>query len=358
MRRGSPAVAGALGACAALVVDGVDAVLLACWHAVTTINAATRATARHGLLAGADGTGGPRDVNRTEPEVGTDTASAAEAAPALDSGLYLVATPIGNLADLSERARMVLAAADRVVCEDTRVTGKLLHHLGLDKPLVAYHEHNAEKRRPGLLAELARGAVLALVSDAGTPLVSDPGYKLVRAARDAGIAVHPIPGPSAVLAALTASGLPTDRFFFQGFLPTKAGARERVIAELAPLKASLVLFESAGRAGETLAALADGLGDREAVLARELTKRFETFRRGALTELAARCREQPPKGEVVLVVAGAADATSAMDDGAVDAALAEELAAHGPSEAAKRVARRSGRPRRVLYARALELQRG
>jgi 16S rRNA (cytidine1402-2'-O)-methyltransferase len=293
-------------------------------------------------------------VNRTEPEVGTTTAAAA----ALDPGLYLVATPIGNLADLSARARTVLAAADRILCEDTRVTGKLLHHLGLDKPLVAYHEHNAEKRRPGLLAELARGAVLALVSDAGTPLVSDPGYKLVRAARDAGIAVHPIPGPSALLAALTASGLPTDRFFFQGFLPTKAGARERAVAELAPLKATLVLFESANRAAEALDALAAGLGEREAVLARELTKRFEAFRRGTLAELADRCRAEPPRGEVVLVVAGAVDVPAAMDDAAVDAALAEELAAHGPSEAAKRVARRSGRARRGLYARALELQRG
>jgi len=296
-------------------------------------------------------------VNRTEPEVGTDTAPAIETATALETGLYLVATPIGNLADLTDRARTVLAAADRIVCEDTRVTGKLLHHLGLDKPLVAYHEHNAEKRRPALLAELARGAALALVSDAGTPLVSDPGYKLVRAARDAGIAVHPIPGPSAVLAALTASGLPTDRFFFQGFLPTKAAARARVVAELAPLKATLVLFESAGRAADALDALAAGLGEREAVLARELTKRFEEFRHGSLGELAAGCREAPPRGEAVLVVAGASEAAE-MDDGAVDAALVEELAAHGPSEAAKRVARRSGRPRRTLYARALELRRG
>jgi 16S rRNA (cytidine1402-2'-O)-methyltransferase len=268
-----------------------------------------------------------------------------------------VATPIGNLADLGGRARNVLAAADRVVCEDTRVTGKLLRHLGLVKPLVAYHEHNAEKRRPQLLAELARGAALALVSDAGTPLVSDPGFKLVRAARDAGVAVHPIPGPSAVLAALTASGLPTDRFFFQGFLPIKAGARERVIAELAPLRATLVVFESAGRAADALDALAAGLGAREAVLARELTKRFEAFRRGTLAELAASCRDDPPRGEVVLVVAGAPEADAAMADDAVDAALREELAAHGPSEAARRVARRSGRPRRTLYARALELQR-
>jgi 16S rRNA (cytidine1402-2'-O)-methyltransferase len=294
-------------------------------------------------------------VHRTEPDVETDTTSAAETASALDPGLYLVATPIGNLADLSARARAVLAAADRVLCEDTRVTGKLLHHLGLEKPLVTYHEHNAERRRPALLAELARGAALALVSDAGTPLVCDPGYKLVREAREAGIAVHPIPGPSAVLAALTASGLPTDRFYFQGFLPTKAGARERVLAELAPLKATLVLFESAARAADTLDALAAGLGPREAVLARELTKRFEAFRRGGLAELAEGCRREPPKGEVVLVVAGAGEAVD-MDDDAVDAALRDELARHGPSEAARLVARRSGRPRRALYARALDLR--
>lgn len=291
-------------------------------------------------------------MNRTEPDVETRTT----AATAFDPGLYLVATPIGNLADLSLRARAVLAAADRVVCEDTRVTGRLLAHLGLDKPLVSYHEHNAAERRPALLAELADGAVLALVSDAGTPLVSDPGYKLVRAARDAGIAVHPIPGPSAVLAALTASGLPTDRFFFQGFLPPKPSARARILAELAPLRATLVVFESAGRAAATLDALAAALGAREAVLARELTKRFEAFRHGTLAELAAGCRREPPKGEVVLVVAAAAETPAALDDDAIDAALVDALAAHGPSEAARLVARRSGRPRRALYARALELK--
>ncbi len=295
-------------------------------------------------------------MNRTEPDVDTETTPAAEAATTLDPGLYLVATPIGNLADTSARARHVLAAADRVVCEDTRVTGKLLAHLGLDKPLVAYHEHNAEKRRPALLAELDRGAALALVSDAGTPLVSDPGFKLVRAARAAGHAVHPIPGPSAVLAALTASGLPTDRFFFQGFLPAKESARARVVAELAPLAATLVFFESAARAATTLEALATGLGEREAVLARELTKRFEAFRFGTLGELARSCREEPPKGEVVLVVAGAGAADGAMDDAAVDAALRSALADGGPSRAAKIVAQRSGRPRRELYARALELE--
>lgn len=295
-------------------------------------------------------------MNRNEPDVDTESTPAAEAATTLEPGLYLVATPIGNLADLGARARAVLAACDHVLCEDTRVTGKLLAYLGLDKPLLAYHEHNAEKRRPALLAELARGAALALVSDAGTPLVSDPGYKLVREARERGLAVHPVPGPSAVLAALTASGLPTDRFFFQGFLPAKAGARSRVIAELAPLRATLVLFESAARAAVALDALAAGLGPREAVLARELTKRFEAFRCGTLVELADGCRREPPRGEVVLVVAGAGDDEARMDDGAVDDALRAALAEGGPSHAAKVVAQRSGRPRRVLYARALELE--
>lgn len=295
-------------------------------------------------------------MNRTAPEFETDDPPAAGAATAVEPGLYLVATPIGNLADLSPRARAVLAGTDRVLCEDTRVTGALLHRLGIRATLDVYHEHNAERRRPALLAELARGRVLALVSDAGTPLVSDPGYKLVRAAREAGHPVHPIPGPSAVLAAITASGLPTDRFFFQGFLPTRPGARERVIAELAPLRATLVLFESAGRSAATLEALATGLGAREAVLARELTKRFEAFRSGTLPELAQSCRDEPPRGEVVLVVAGATVDDGDMDDGAVDAALAAALVEHPPSEAARLVAARSGRPRRALYARALALK--
>ncbi len=275
----------------------------------------------------------------------------------LAPGLYLVATPIGNLQDLSPRARSVLAEAARVVCEDTRVTGRLLHLLGIEASLTAYHEHNAERVRPRLLEALADGAALALVSDAGTPLVSDPGYKLVRAARAAGHAVVPVPGPSAVLAALTASGLATDRFFFQGFLPAKAAARERVIQELARVPATLVVFENATRTAATLGALARELGGREAVVARELTKRFEAFRQGTLAELAEGCAREPPRGEVVLVIAGPATSVEPMDSAALDAALLDALAEVAPSEAARRVAAQSGRPRRALYARALELQR-
>lgn len=291
-----------------------------------------------------------RNDNHTTAPTARDTV----VKPALDTGLYLVATPIGNLQDLSSRALDVIARADRVLCEDTRVTGRLLHLLGLERPLATYHEHNAERIRPMLLDALARGETIALVSDAGTPLVSDPGYKLVRAALDAGHHVWPVPGPSAVLAALTASGLPTDRFFVQGFLPTKASARDRTIAELAPLQATLVLFESPQRTADTLKALAQGLGEREAVVARELTKRHETFHRGFLGELVRRFEDKPPKGEIVLVIAGAVDA--ALDASSVDAALIEALADASPSEAARRVAGLTGRPRRALYARALELQ--
>ncbi len=276
--------------------------------------------------------------------------------PTLSPGLYLVATPIGNLRDLTGRARDVLANADRVVCEDTRVTGKLLHQLALKKPLVAYHEHNAERVRPVILAALGAGERLALVSDAGTPLVSDPGYKLVRAAHAAGHAVVPVPGASAVLAALTASGLPTDRFFFQGFLPAKAAAKGKAIDELARIPATLVLFESAVRVADTLDLMAERLGPREATLARELTKRFEAFRRGTLGALARGCRVDPPRGEIVLVVAGAAAGDTAWTDAEVTAALECALADGSPSVAARQVAAASGRPRRELYARAVELK--
>ena len=273
----------------------------------------------------------------------------------LEPGLYLVATPIGNLGDMTSRGRDVLALADLVLCEDTRVTGKLLQALGLRRPLQPYHEHNAERMRPKVLEALAAGRRVALVSDAGTPLLSDPGFKLVRAARDAGLRVIPVPGPAAALAALTASGLPTDRFFFQGFLPAKAGARTRAIAELARIPATLVVYESAHRVDATLDALAAGLGDREAVLARELTKRFEEFRTGRLGELAEGCRADPPRGEIVLVVRGGDDAAG-VSDAELDTALHEALAAASPSEAARRVAALTGRSRREVYARAVTLK--
>ena len=202
-------------------------------------------------------------------------------------GLYIVATPIGNLGDVSARAVAVLGAADVVACEDTRVTGGLLHHLGLKRPMLAYHDHNADQMRPGLIARMA-SEVVALVSDAGTPLISDPGYKLVRDARAAGHAVVTIPGPCAAVAALTLAGLPTDRFLFMGFLPAKAGAKASAIAEVAGVRATLVLYESGPRLAATLAALAEGLGDREAGVAREITKKFEECVTAPLSVLAAR----------------------------------------------------------------------
>src|SRR3954452_22782878 len=202
----------------------------------------------------------------------------------LSPGLYIVATPIGNLSDLSPRAAATLARADAIAVEDSRVTAKLLRHIGVRRPMLPYHDHNADRVRPGLIERMAREAV-ALVSDAGTPLISDPGYKLVRDARAAGIAVTTIPGPSAVIAALTLAGLPTDRFAFFGFLPAKSGARASVIAEAAAFKGSLVFYESGPRLAATLAALGAGLGDREAAIAREISKRFEETVTGRLAEL-------------------------------------------------------------------------
>ena len=272
----------------------------------------------------------------------------------LSPGLYIVATPIGNLGDLSPRAGQVLAAADVIAVEDSRVTAKLLHHLGIRKPMTPYHDHNAESVRPGLVARMA-SEVVALVSDAGTPLISDPGYKLVRDARAAGHTVTTIPGPSAAIAALTLAGLPTDRFMFLGFLPPKAGARAAAIAEVAGIRATLVLYESGPRLSVTLAALADGLGDRDAGVAREITKRFEECVTGTLGELAARYADAPPKGEIVVIVAPPGEPAPASEDDA-DAALAEALTRLPVSKAAGEVAKKLGLDRRELYARAMTIK--
>jgi 16S rRNA (cytidine1402-2'-O)-methyltransferase len=283
----------------------------------------------------------------------------AAAAGALAPGLYLVATPIGNAADLSPRALATLAAADLVLCEDTRVTGRLLGMHGVRRPLSSYHEHNAARVRPQVLARLGQGASVALASDAGTPLVSDPGYKLVREAIEAGAEVIAVPGPSAALAALTVSGLPTDRFLVAGFLPTAAGARRRAIEELAGVRASLVLFEAARRLPATLALLAEQLGVRPAAVARELTKRFEEVRRGDLATLAAHYRAAgPPRGEVVIVVGppGTAPQEAVDEPAAIDALLREALASRPASAAAAAVAAATGRPRREVYRRALALK--
>jgi 16S rRNA (cytidine1402-2'-O)-methyltransferase len=277
----------------------------------------------------------------------------------IEPGLHVVATPIGNLKDISFRALSTLAAADAVIAEDTRVTKTLLAHYGISTPLVAYHEHNARVIRPHLLARLESGAALALVSDAGTPLVSDPGFRLVQEALDKGVHVTSVPGPSAVLAALVVAGLPTDRFFFEGFLPHKSGPRRARLAELAQVPGTLVFFESPRRLAETLADCAAVLGPRDAAIARELTKLFESVRRGPLDKLSqALAQEEPPRGEIVLLVAppgeGAATATAAD----LDARLAEALESYSVKDAASVVSAATGQPRRQVYARALQLAAG
>jgi 16S rRNA (cytidine1402-2'-O)-methyltransferase len=278
----------------------------------------------------------------------------AEADP-IAPGLHVVATPIGNLGDITLRALSTLAAADAVVAEDTRVTRTLLAHYGMATPLIAYHEHNAAVVRPHLLARLAAGAALALVSDAGTPLVSDPGFKLVAEALAAGIAVTSVPGPSAVLAALVVAGLPTDRFYFEGFLPPRSAARRARINELAAIPATLVFFESPRRLAETLSDLAAELGPRAGAVARELTKLYETTRRGALDELAAEyAASAPPKGEIVLLV-GPPQSGVAVSEEEIDRRLAKALESLSVKDAAAAVSVEAGVARRKVYARAIAL---
>ncbi|WP_093063518.1 16S rRNA (cytidine(1402)-2'-O)-methyltransferase [Sphingomonas sp. OV641] len=272
----------------------------------------------------------------------------------LSPGLYIVATPIGNLGDLSPRAADILSRADLVAAEDTRVTIGLLRHIGIKRPMTPYHDHNADHVRPQLIARLGTEAI-ALVSDAGTPLISDPGYKLVRDARAAGHAVVTIPGPCAAVAALTLAGLPTDRFLFAGFLPSKAKARADTIDELGAVRATLIFYESGPRLGATLAALAAQLGDREAAVTREITKKFEEAVTGTLPTLAQRYADAPPKGEIVIVVAPPGEAPPASEEDA-DAALAEALSRLPAAKAAGEVAKRLGLDRKALYARALALK--
>ena len=277
-------------------------------------------------------------------------------APPLAAGLYLVATPIGNLRDVSLRALEILAAADVIACEDTRVTRKLVSHYGIATPLTPYHDHNAATARPKLIARLGEGARVALVSDAGTPLVSDPGYRLVQAAQAAGHAVTAAPGASAVLAALAVAGLPTDRFFFEGFLPPKEAARRTRIAALARIPATLVLFETGPRLASALADLAAGLGERAAAICRELTKLHEEVRRGNLSELARVYRELPePRGEIVIVTAPPTEPQPATAE-EVDALLRNALARLSVKDAVDEVAGVSGQPRRDVYRRALALK--
>ncbi|RJT25476.1 16S rRNA (cytidine(1402)-2'-O)-methyltransferase [Chakrabartia godavariana] len=275
-------------------------------------------------------------------------------ASTLEPGLYIVATPIGNLGDLSPRAASILREADIIAVEDSRVTAKLLQHIGVKRPMQPYHDHNADRVRPGLIERMGSEAV-ALVSDAGTPLISDPGYKLVRDARAAGRNVVTIPGPSAVIAALTLAGLPTDRFLFAGFLPPKAKAKAEHIAEFSTLRATLVFYESGPRLADTLATLASVLGDRDAAVAREITKAYEECVTGTLSELATRYEDSPPKGEIVIIVGPPGEPEAASSDD-IEAALIDAMKSASPAKAAGEVARRLGADRKALYARALELQ--
>ena len=271
----------------------------------------------------------------------------------LPPGLYVVATPIGNLGDLSPRAAGTLRGADRILAEDKRVSAKLLAHAGARAPMSIYHDHSSEADRAAIVARLGNEAI-ALISDAGTPLISDPGYKLVRAARAAGHAVHTVPGPSAAIAALTLAGLPTDRFLFLGFLPPKAKARGDAIAEVAAIRATLVLYESGPRLGATLAALATQLGPRDAAVAREITKLHEECVAGTLAELAERYCATVPKGEIVIVV-GPPPASAEANEADLDAALDEALTRLSPSRAAAEVALALNVPKKRAYARALQL---
>ena len=276
------------------------------------------------------------------------------AAP-LNAGLYIVATPIGNLADVTLRALAILGGADLILAEDTRVSRKLLTRYGIETQISPYHEHNAAEARPRALRRIADGQALALISDAGTPLISDPGYRLVAEAVAQGSAVTAAPGPSAALAALCLAALPTDRFFFEGFLPPRQAARRERINALAAVPGTLILYEAPGRLAETLADLALELGPRPAAVARELTKLHEEVRRGALDRLAGEyAREEAPRGEIVIVV-GAAEARPPVADDALDREIAELLVKLSVKDAAAAVAAKHGLPRRQVYARALAL---
>jgi len=296
-----------------------------------------------------------------KPGEGSEAAAASKPPPAAASagmlkGLVIVATPIGNMSDITLRALDTLRGAHAIACEDTRVTAKLLARHGISAKLVAYNDHNAPRVRPLLLQRLRRGETVALVSDAGTPLISDPGYKLVREAVAEGLPVVGLPGPSAALAALVVSGLPTDRFLFAGFLPPKSAARRAALAELAPVRASLIVFESGPRLAACLADMATELGPREAAVARELTKLFEEVRRGTLAELAGHYETAgPPKGEIV-IVAGPPATPTEVSDTDLDEQLQVALSRLSRRDAVAAVAAATGAPRKRVYERALALR--
>lgn len=277
-------------------------------------------------------------------------------APKAAPGLYLVATPIGNLGDITLRALETLAGVDIVACEDTRITRRLMERFSISATLMQYHEHNATVARPKILEKLAQGAAIALVSDAGTPLISDPGFKLVREVSAAGFNVIALPGPSSVVAALSVAALPTDRFFFEGFLPSRQTARRARLAELARIDATLVIFESGARVQDSLHDLAAVMGDREAAICREMTKLHEEVRRATLAELAAVADDLETRGEFVLVI-GPPAADAGMSEDALDELLRTSLTRGSVKDAVSHAVEVSGRPRREIYARALELSK-
>ena len=278
-------------------------------------------------------------------------------APKAAPGLYLVATPIGNLGDISLRALETLAGADIVACEDTRITRRLLERFSIAAPLMQYHEHNAAAARPKILEKLAEGASIALVSDAGTPLISDPGFKLVREVSAAGFPVIALPGPSSVLTALSVAALPTDRFFFEGFLPSKQNARRTRLTELARIDATLVMFESGARVQDCLHDLAGVMGEREAAICREMTKLHEEVRRATVNELAAIADTLETRGEFVLVIGPPAADAGLMSNDALDDLLRSALANGSVKDAVAQAVDASGRAKREVYARALELSK-
>lgn len=295
-----------------------------------------------------------RDQNRLDrkPKSRTDPAQA------LEPGLYIIATPIGNLGDITLRALETLRAVDEVLAEDTRVARRLLDAHNIHAKLSPYHDHNGAKRRPEILQKLSQGAAIALVSDAGTPMVSDPGWKLSRDALDAGYKVIPLPGASALLAGLVASGLPSDRFMFCGFLPPKSGARKKTAGALMAVPSTLIFYESGPRLTDCLTDLADSLGGtREAAVARELTKLFEETRRGTLSELASHYLEHgPPKGEIVILVGPPME--TEVDEETIDAALIEAMKSQSVKQASSEIAEMFGLPKRNVYQRALALKDG
>lgn len=269
-------------------------------------------------------------------------------------GLYIVATPIGNLRDITLRALDVLRAADVVLAEDTRVAGKLLSAYDIKKPLLRYDDHAGPQVLPQIIERLRAGHVVAQISDAGTPLISDPGFRLVEVARETGANVHPIPGASSVLAALCLAGLPTDRFMFAGFLPNKSAARRTALSDLAPIASTLIFFETGPRLHESLKDMAEVLGDRQACICRELTKLYESAYHGPLSALVADPHLAEPKGEIVIIVAPPAEERPSADN--LEEALKLALEQYSPSDAAQQLAQMFGLPRKVIYQKALEMK--